>query len=440
MLQKIKLKMSEDKHLKELVQGSTSSFLVKTAGMLMSYFVVLYITNNFGAEAFGAYTIGITILSIATLLPKFGMENSLVRIVGELYTNNKLAIIRSVISRSIIFCLIVSVIVSGILFYTAQDVASFINQPQATLSIKWISMAIIPAAILAILAAILQAMRKVVGFSLLSSVLVPSLFLIGMSLSIEKSDVIPIYVYAVYVSLILGYIAFKISLPTKGKDKLPAYPFKRIIQISFPMLLSGSLVLIMSWTDILMLTYFKGEEAVGIYSAAQRIAAITSIGLVAINAISAPKYIQFYANRDFKGLESIAKQSTRLIFFASVPLLLIFILFPKFILGFLGDEFIVGYIVLILLTVAQFVNSISGSVGYILQMTDNQTIFQNIILVAAIINVILNYFLIPLYGINGAAFASMVSLIFWNVTMIFYIKSKLGFYTIYLPFTNKIKL
>jgi O-antigen/teichoic acid export membrane protein len=439
VFRKVKLKMSGDKHLNELIKGGAASFLVKITGMLISYFVLLYITNNFGAEAFGNYTIAVTVLSIATLLPKFGMGSSLVRIVGELYTNNKLATIRSVVNRSIVFCLVISVIVSGVLFYTAQDIANYMNQPQAVLSIRWMSMAITPAAILAILAATFQAMRKVVEFSLLTSVLVPLLFLLGMIISFEKLDVIPVYVYAVYSSLVVGCIVYKFSFSATGEYTLTVYPFKRIIQISFPMLLSGSIFLIMSWTDILMLMYFKGEEAVGIYSAAQRMAAITSISLVAINSISTPKYIQLYTTRNFEGLASIAKQSARFIFFASAPLLLIFLLFPKFILGFFGDEFIVGYVVLILLTIAQFVNSISGSVGCILQMTDNQDTFKNIILLAAIINVILNYFLIPLYGINGAAFSSMISIIFWNVTMVFYVKIKLGFYTIYFPFLANLR-
>ncbi len=434
MLSKLKLKINQDVHFGELLKGSMSSFAVKILGMLIGYFVVLYITNNFGAEVFGKYTIVITILSIAAILPKFGMENSLVRIAGELFTINKLATMFGVFRRAIIFSLVLSLLVSSILFYSSHHIANAIHEPDMVNSIKWVSFAIAPTAMLAVLAAALQAMRRTVSFSLLTSVTLPFLFLVALNALGVEWGVIPIYVCSLYVSLIIGYAVFKFSLPPKINNQIISYPLKEITKISFPMLLSGSFALIMTWTDILMLTYFKGGEAVGIYSVAQRIAVITSISLVAINAIAAPKFIQFYANGDYSGLEKIAKQSTRLIFFASAPLLIIFVLCPKFILGFFGDEFVAGYVVLIWLTIGQFVNSISGSVGYILQMTDNQTTFQNIILTAALINVILNYFFIPLYGINGAAFASMFSLIFWNITMVFYIKSKLGFYTIYLPF------
>ena len=47
-------------------------------------------------------------------------------------------------------------------------------------------------------------------------------------------------------------------------------------------------------------------------------------------------------------------------------------------------------------------------------MTGNQNIYASILLIGAILNIVLNLILIPLYGINGAALASMSSLIVWN--------------------------
>ncbi|MDG1719049.1 MAG: polysaccharide biosynthesis C-terminal domain-containing protein, partial [Flavobacteriales bacterium] len=47
---------------------------------------------------------------------------------------------------------------------------------------------------------------------------------------------------------------------------------------------------------------------------------------------------------------------------------------------------------------------------------------------------ILNLILIPKYGVNGAATASMSSLIVWNLSMVLVVKKKFGFYTFYNPF------
>ena len=61
---------------------------------------------------------------------------------------------------------------------------------------------------------------------------------------------------------------------------------------------------------------------------------------------------------------------------------------------------------------------------------------MNILIIGAVINVVLNYYLIPIYGIKGAAISSVVSLSFWNLTMVYMVKRKFGFSTIYIPFLN----
>ena len=90
-------------------------------------------------------------------------------------------------------------------------------------------------------------------------------------------------------------------------------------------------------------------------------------------------------------------------------------------------------------------SSFSGSVGNILQMTGNQNVYARILLFGAVLNIGLNLLLIPetsplseftIKGINGAAVASMSSLIIWNLSMVFVVKKKFGFYTFYNPFSK----
>ena len=116
-----------------------------------------------------------------------------------------------------------------------------------------------------------------------------------------------------------------------------------------------------------------------------------------------------------------------------MPIVLVFCLLPEFFLGITGEQFRVASFTLILLMFGRFYSAISGSVGNILQMTGHQVIVQNIMLVAAAINVILNLLLIPVYKMEGAAIASLVSVIFWNTAMVIVVKRKFGFYSIYIP-------
>ena len=130
----------------------------------------------------------------------------------------------------------------------------------------------------------------------------------------------------------------------------------------------------------------------------------------------------------------MARQSTKMIFFSSLPILIILLAVPEFILGLFGNEFKTGASALIFLTIAQFINAFTGSVGYILQMTGYQKYYQNVIFLGTIINIVLNYILIPIWGIAGAAIASATSMFFWNLLFTLKVKKILNNYIFYLPF------
>jgi len=105
-------------------------------------------------------------------------------------------------------------------------------------------------------------------------------------------------------------------------------------------------------------------------------------------------------------------------------------------MGLYGSEFLTGFEVLRWLIIGRIVNALSGSVGNLMQMSGQQKIYMNILIIGSVINVVLNYCLIPIYGIKGAAISSVVSLSFWNLTMVYMVKRKFGFSTIYIPFLN----
>jgi len=59
-----------------------------------------------------------------------------------------------------------------------------------------------------------------------------------------------------------------------------------------------------------------------------------------------------------------------------------------------------------------------------MQMTGKQKQYQYIAIISLILNLTLNFILIPKYGINGAAIATAISLLVWNMSGCIYLKSK----------------
>jgi O-antigen/teichoic acid export membrane protein len=434
-----------DENFIELIKGSSISLVLKVIGMLFGYVIMLFITKYYGAEEWGIYSLCLTVLSVALLLPRFGFDSSLVRIIAELNVENKQRNIYGVLFKSIIISVVLSLgVIVIITLFSDLLVAKVIKQQEMVYYFKIINIAIIPMALLTIISAVFQALKKTTLFMLFQTTLINVVFfiflLIYKSLEINLKT-FNLYVISVVIVLLISFLFLYKMFKSLNKnyvksEEITEYSYTKISKVSFPMMMSSSFALLMGWSDIFMLSYYKTATDIGIYNSTLKLAALSSITLMAVNAIATPKFVEFYTSKNILGLEEIVKKSTKMIFLTSLPILLVLIVFSKPILGFFGDEFRLGYLALIYLCISRFVNAISGSVGYIMQMTDQQKVFQNILIIAFVINLILNYLLIPKYSYDGAAIASSLSMIFWNIALVLIIKTKLGFWTFYNPFSK----
>jgi len=436
MINKIKTKLSEDVHLKELIQGSLTFLILRIFGMMVGYTFTLIVTRNLGASAWGIFALSFTVLQITSVIGKLGLDTALLRFIAQYNAQRKVKTAKYIYLKSIIVIIPLSFLLSVFLYYLSPLLAEKVfGKPHLASYFKLMSFALIPFVLLSINSESLRAFKKIKEYITLQNLLPFLCAFIFFSiffyiLHIKNIKVIIIaYILGIGVSFFISFLLLNKEFSNKNGE-LEKISLRQILFVSLPMFLSSSLFMVMSWTDTIMLGMWRTEEEVGIYNIAVRLSMITSFTLGAINSIAAPKFAEFWGKKDLEGLKKVAQQSTKLIFWTSAPILILYILFPKFFMGIFGKEFREGASALVFLTIGQFVNASVGSVGYILQMTDKQKIFQNIILIAAILNIMLNLFLIPKLGIVGAAIASAIAFCFINIIPFFLIRYYYGFFTV----------
>jgi O-antigen/teichoic acid export membrane protein len=223
----------------------------------------------------------------------------------------------------------------------------------------------------------------------------------------------------------------------KGAVRMPDLSSKEFMQTALPMMLSASVFYLLSWTDVLMLGSMRSDAEVGTYNTAFKLATLANFPIMAVSAYAAPKFSEWLGKDGNKVFEQLVKQSSKLAMAGSLPIILILVLFPKSLLGVFGDEFRVAELLIYILMLGQIINSATGLGGDVLQMTGHHRLFSRIIVLAAVINIGLNALLIPTYGYNGAALASVVSLSFWKLACAWFIHRKYGLSVIYLPLISK---
>ena len=146
---------------------------------------------------------------------------------------------------------------------------------------------------------------------------------------------------------------------------------------------------------------------------------MTSLLVIFLNCIDvvfAPYISELHTTKKFFQMKLVFRATTRWVFILTVPLFLICVLFSKNIMSIFGHEYIPGSYVLTILAAGYTMNSITGSVAYILQMSGKQDIELFNMIIAVFVNLLMNYFLIPLYGIVGAALATGCSIALLNIT------------------------
>ncbi len=447
-------KSLEDKDFSELIKGSGMSFVLRFVGLVVGYVLTLLIANLFGATGLGDYVLSITVLSLFTLFAKIGLDTTSIRFIASFSTQGKWNSISYFRKQVVVILTISSFIFSLIMYFFAEQIADLINTNIVFIQIN--AFFVLPMAFFMLHYQSLRGLKRIAEFSFFYRVSqgLISVIVIVILYQFTNSAEVPIYAYLTSVALVslFSYLSFKYWLRRCAEGKVSAekeiLSYSTLLKISIPLMFAQTVQFIMGWTDKLMLGAMTTTEDVAIYYTAFKLSMFAAVALMSINSIAAPKFAELYARSDIDGLKKVVNQSTSMIFWTSVPLIFIFFMFPKFFLGLFGDEFKIGVTAFLILSCGRLISSYSGSVGSILQMTGNQNIYGIILFFGAIINVGLNLFLIPesnpfsvygISGINGAATASMCSLSFWNLSMVFVVKKKFGFYSCYIPFLNNEK-
>ncbi len=447
---KLLKKLKEDNNFLEIVKGSSIAFFLRILGVFFGYLFTFLITKLYGAHAMGIYAISFTVLQIYSVIGRLGMDTTILRLIAEYNAKNNKGLIFEVYKKILKLVIPFSMLLSIFAFFTSPWIASYIfKKSYLSFYLKIVSLGIFPFVLLFIYREALRGIKKIKEYMFLQQIGI-SLFSSGFLVTFTAllavypingllKDAIPLIslLLSILFLLFIAYRLWKIYfLSTVEIDSSPKkeenekFLYKNILSISMPLFLSSSLGMVTGWTDIIMLGIFKTEREVGIYHIASKIALLTSIPLMAMATISAPKFAEFWGKNDISGLAKVAKQSTKLIFFISSPILLMLFIFAADVLSIFGDDFKAGYIALRFLILGQFVNAIIGNVGYILMMTGKEKAFQNVIIVTTILNIVLNYFFIPIYGIEGAAIATSVSVVLTNILLLILVRYYYKFYTL----------
>lgn len=409
----------------ELLKGSGLVLLFKVIGALAGYVFAILISNLSGPGGYGIFELATTAIMIITVVSRLGLESAIVKYISSFHVEGHFGKIRRIYAVSSIAVLGVSVVLGAAFVFFSDEVAHWFSKSEEEELLAecfvWMGYLTPLFALLQLNAEALRGLKRMRDYSMLQNGTIMTLsvvFLWGMmeSESVTGLTAVKAYSFAIAALLVVSFWmlfrAHKIELSGAASDSID---FRGVLKTAFPMFISGSVYLVMSWTDTLMVGGFMDDAHLGVYRFAFKMATLITFAQFAVNSIAAPMISEFSTQKNIAGLRSIIHQISWINLGMSFPIFIVFFIFPDWVLRTaVGESFLEGVLSLRILAVGQLVNALCGPVMNTLNMSGYEKDSQRIMLWTAAINAVLNFILIPKIGITGAAVSTTISMILWN--------------------------
>ncbi len=429
--------------LRKIANGSAIIFMGTIISLSLGFFTRIIIVRFTTQNEFGIYSLALTIITICGTLAMFGLQEGVTRNIAYFRGKKEKENVQGTIYSAIIISLAASFLVTFIVISSSSYIATEIFEiSEISPILKILSMSIPFTVITNVLISIFRGFDNAnikVGFD---NILRPAtyLLLLGTVVVLQMSFIIILYTYviSILITFVIIVIYFLKNKPNKIKyNRLHINKnTKELLRYSLPLLAVSILLMVMSWTDTLMLGYFKTTEIVGVYSATYPVAALLSTGINSLGYLYVPIISGLYSKNQVKELGKINENSTKWSFVTTVPIFSLIFIFPEFVLNTFYDyRYIEASNVLQVLALGFMMNSFFGLNYFTLMATGKTTFLMTCSSISAALNILLNLILIPTYGMIGAAVASTIS--FTAIEM--YMTLKLYKFLKIHPFNNKYK-
>lgn len=197
---------------------------------------------------------------------------------------------------------------------------------------------------------------------------------------------------------------------------------KSLLHKSYHYILSGMLVSIYAQTDKLMLKQMLDESAVGYYATAVSICSMWTFVLSAIIDAMYPTIIQSF-KQDQKIFERKNRQLYAIVFYITVAVSVFFVLFGDLAINILyGEAYAPAAMPLKIITWYTAFSYFGVARNAWMVCNEKQKYLKYMYIFAAILNIVLNTVMIPVWGPAGAALASLITQIFTSIILPYCIK------------------
>ncbi len=416
----------------QLLRGGAGSLLARVSEVVLGLVIAVLLARLLGPAGYGVYAFVFALMSLVSMPTRAGLPPLVVRETARGQRTGDWSAVRGIWRWANGVTLLLSLLIAaggalGLWLGWAQG-----EDLRETL--VW-GLGLVPLlALVAVRSASLGGLRHVLAGVFPEQVLRPALLAVVLlvllmwhGMEVSPADAMGVTFGATLVAFVVGAWLLHRYRPPEVATARPHYQHVAWLSAAWPMALTQGFQQINRHADVLLLGLLAATVDVGVYRVAAQGALLVSLGLTALNMVVAPFAARLHIEEERQKLQKLVRRTAQAALVFAVPATLLFVVFGEWLLVTLfGDEFRGAYEPLMVLAVGQLVSAWFGPNGMLLTMTRHEREVTRAVAVAAVLNVVLNLLLIPAVGVVGAAIATSVSLVFWNVWLWVVARRRLG--------------
>lgn len=217
-------------------------------------------------------------------------------------------------------------------------------------------------------------------------------------------------IVATLITSLTQHLFITLELQKKIESGKRTYEVELWLRASLPLVMILGFELLLQNTDVLVISYYMSPSDVGVYFAALKTISLVAFVHFAVAAAVGNRFSALNARGDKDGLRCLVRDASVWTFWPSMAGAIVLLALGKPLLWLFGSDFTDAYGVMFVLAAGLVVRATMGPAEYILNMLGEQKLCAMILFAGAGLNLVLNFLMVPMWGLYGAAAATSVSL------------------------------
>lgn len=407
------------------LQNSFFTLALRMAGVATLFGLSTLMTRNIEATYVGSYEFArVTLLTIATF-GLLGTEQSVLYFSGKLDAQAQTKQLQSIYFKMLKVVWIASILVGLLYLIVPTPWLVSLGVKSSLLNVLKKCMMILPFYTTTILnTETIRAYNNILISEWFRNIFKYIPIVLGTILIVY--NLVPVdtllnwYLYGFIFLAIVTFIVLQRHLLKEHALRLGTVSTRDIVKTSYPMAISSFCTYLLMTVDVFLLAQFFNLEYTAYYAIAMKIMSILSMVIIGVNINYAPKIAVYFEKKDFISLKISLKEAAKTIALINVIVGFILLMGGRFFLSLFGESYVEALPAYNILITTQITVSLFGMVPMYMNMTGKQRIFHKIMAAAVVVNIFCNIFLIPKYHMVGAAVGYAVTVLFWNIMVVYF--------------------